>query len=865
MPRLNRLTSLLLGCLLGAGLLFTEYWLLLEHDRAERLQEQQHWGALGTGLVVVQLEDALEHTRIMAQQLASNGQARGLAEMARRVVREDSVFAGIGTVALVEQNQRDAFENRIATSIRFLKNQHLQPSPVQLQYYPVASYLPDDANALPQGLDLSHLGDSKWLLDLARRSDQPMLLPSQLSGLGGIRLDIITRLGDDHTLLLLNLRQDKLMQPIGNELITDNPLHHVRLLIWSKNQPDVPLLDSAPGRPIPTEPPMFSRRSKVGGNELLLGAYSLQPVQPLLSPMAWTVLIASSATLALLLLLQQRQLLANRQLHEQLKQQQLLLEQNNRTLREQISDRVMSEQALAQSEARQRAILEASSDAIILIDRSGHILQTNPAAAKLVEQSAHSLENLPAGVLFPDLYNPDPGHAFEQTASQHEGRPFETRLLRSDEQQLPVELSLSRVVMPDDWFYVTVCRDISRRKEQEEALIQLKNSLAEQVEVQSRQLAALLDASPLAMAYIVDRNLRQVNHAFLELFQQQGQDVIGRPTMPYFENPEQWERTGKALYSLLNDGKVVQTEVRLRTGKGQLFWCRLHGRAVNPSVPKLGTIWVYLDISAQRSLEETLRHAKILAEETSRAKTEFLANMSHELRTPLHAILGFTEMGQLRAQSLGEAKLEQYFTRINTSGSRLLTLLNDLLDMAKMEVGRMDYNIGRGNLSQCLREACDEMTPMASRNQIRIDLECAPETLAADIDPFRIGQVIRNLLSNAVKFSPAGSEIRVRALLDEQDGQEWAHVSVADSGPGIPEKELETIFDKFIQSSTTKTGAGGTGLGLAISREIIHAHHGRIIADNLPDSGAIFTFSIPSHFQRNLEEGTPDASQTLAR
>ncbi|OHX12371.1 ATP-binding protein [Chromobacterium sphagni] len=865
MPRLNRLTSLLLGCLLGAGLLLTEYWLLLEHDRAERLQEQQHWGALGTGLVVLQLEDALEHTRIMAQQLAGNSQAHGLSELARRVVRDDSLFAGIGTVALVEQNQRDAFENRIATSIRFLKNQHLQLSPAQLQYYPVASYLPDDANALPQGLDLSHQGDSKWLLDLARRSDQPMLLPSQPSGPGSTRLDIITRLGDDHTLLLLNLRQDKLMQPIGNELITDNPLHHVRLLIWSKSQPDIPLLDSSPGRPIPTEPPMFSRRSKVGGNELLLGAYSLQPVRPLLSSMAWTLLIASTWTLALLLLLQQRQLQANRRLRKQLQLQQQQLEQNNRTLREQIGDREMSEQALAQSEARQRAILQASSDAIILIARSGHIMQANPAAARLVEQSAQSLENLPVGVLFPELYNPDPNSVFEQIARQHEGRPFETSLLRSDELQLPVELSLSRVVMPDDWFYVTVCRDISLRKEQEEALIRLKNSLAEQVEVQSRQLAALLDASPLAMAYIVDRNLRQVNHAFLELFQQQGRNVIGHSTMPYFESREQWERTGRALYSLLNDGKVVQTELQLRTGKNKLFWCRLHGKAVNPSVPKLGTIWVYQDISAQRSVEETLRHAKILAEETSRAKTEFLANMSHELRTPLHAILGFTEMGQLRAHSLGEVKLEQYFTRINTSGSRLLTLLNDLLDMAKMEVGRMDYTISRGNLTQCLREACDEMTPLASLNQIRIDLECSPEMLAADIDPFRIGQVIRNLLSNAVKFSPNGAEIRVQAQLAEQDGQEWVHVSVADAGPGIPEKELETIFDKFIQSSTTKTGAGGTGLGLAISREIIHAHHGRISADNLPAGGAIFAFSIPRHFQRNLEEGTPDASQTLAR
>ncbi|AXE29655.1 histidine kinase [Chromobacterium phragmitis] len=853
MPRLNRLSSLLLCCLLGMGLLLGEYGLLLEHDREERQQQLQHWGALGTGIVVLQMQNALEHSRVLAQQLASDP-GRGLTELARRVVRDDSVFAGIGTVELVEQNRRSAFENRIATSIRILQNHHLQASPIQLQYYPVASYLPDDANALPQGLDLSRSGNAKWVLDLARRSDLPMLLSGQPLDSGSSRLDVVTRLGNDHTLLLLHLRQDKLIQPISNELISGNPLHHVRLLVWGKSQPDRPLLDSSPGRPLPTDSPIFSRHSTLGGAELQLGAYALRPVRAQLGPVAWSILAASALMLAALLLMQHRQLRAQLREEAQAEQLRQQLLENDRTLREQISDREQSEQALAQSEARQRAILQASSDAIILIDRSGHIIQANPAAAKLVEQSAQSLENLPVGVLFPELYNASPEHAFEHTAQRHEGRPFEAHLSRSDAQHLPVELSLSRVVMPDDWFYVTVCRDISRRKEQEEALIKLKNSLAEQVEVQSRQLAALLDASPLAMAYIVDRHLRQVNHAFLELFQQQGMDVIGHPTMHYFENPEQWERTGKALYSLLNDGKVVQTEVKLRTGKGQLFWCRLHGRAVNPSVPKLGTIWVYQDISAQRAVEETLRHAKILAEETSRAKTEFLANMSHELRTPLHAILGFTEMGQLRAQGMGETKLEQYFARINTSGSRLLTLLNDLLDMAKMEVGRMEYAIGRGNLTQCLREAGDEMTPLGARNQIQLQLVCEPDLLIADIDPFRMGQVIRNLLSNAIKFSPPGSEIRIQAHQVEREGQDWIMVSVEDSGPGIPDKELETIFDKFIQSSTTKTGAGGTGLGLAICREILHAHHGWITAGNLPGGGAIFTFAIPRHFQLMKEE-----------
>ncbi|UGA40415.1 response regulator [Chromobacterium haemolyticum] len=191
----------------------------------------------------------------------------------------------------------------------------------------------------------------------------------------------------------------------------------------------------------------------------------------------------------------------------------------------------------------------------------------------------------------------------------------------------------------------------------------------------------------------------------------------------------------------------------------------------------------------------------MLAEENSRAKTEFLANMSHELRTPpLHAILGFTEMGQARSRGQNDDKMAQYFSRIQSSGNRLLTLLNDLLDLAKMEVGRMEYTMSRNNLCQCLRDICDEMTPLAALNEIRIDLNCSPEPLNADIDPFRIGQVMRNLLSNAIKFSPRGGEIGVNACLRQDADGENILVTVEDAGPGVPESELESIFDKFIQS-----------------------------------------------------------------
>lgn len=862
---MNRLSSLMVSGLLSACLLSAEYWLMINDERAELIDRQHYWGELSAELLRVRLQAMLDHSALLAQSLANSPQPRALAELARGTIRDDTPFGGLGIVEYVRPEQREAFENRIANSIRVLQDRHLTPSPRRPLYYPVSSYLPDDSNALPQGLDLGGIGNARRKMDLARHSTQPVLMPTALPGSNGSRLDIVARLNDDDTLLLLNLRKDKLIQDSQRDPGTSSPLRHVRIVAWAQEQPDSPLLDSQPTQPLPSAPPLYTIRHNLGGNELLFGTYPLDNLAPQPRLTHWAILATTAGFLLALFWLQQRQALSRQRMQDQLKRNQQQLEMNTRTLREQINDRVMSEQALAQSEARQRAILQASSDAIILIDHRGLVLQLNPAAARLIGQSADTMRQLPIGKLLDELHDRNPARSFEHIAQEHEGRPFEANLRRSDEHLLPVELSLSRVTLPDDWFYVVVCRDISIRKEQEAALIELKNSLAEQVEVQSRQLSALLDASPMAMAYIVERNLIQVNRAFLDLFEQREAAILGHSTLPFFESPEQWERTGKALYSLLNDGKVVQTEQRLRTGTGKLFWCRLYGKAINPSVPKLGTIWLYQDFSAQRALEETLRHAKVLAEENSRAKTEFLANMSHELRTPLHAILGFTEMGQARSRNQDDDKMEQYFSRIQSSGNRLLTLLNDLLDLAKMEVGRMEYTIGHHNLCQCLRDICDEMTPLAALNDIHIYLSCAPDKLSADIDPFRIGQVMRNLLSNAIKFSPHGGEIHVNAELRQDAARESVIVTVADSGPGVPESELETIFDKFIQSSSTKTGAGGTGLGLAICREIIAAHHGSIFASNLPALGALFTFIIPRVSPADASEDPDHAPQTTAR
>jgi signal transduction histidine kinase len=250
-----------------------------------------------------------------------------------------------------------------------------------------------------------------------------------------------------------------------------------------------------------------------------------------------------------------------------------------------------------------------------------------------------------------------------------------------------------------------------------------------------------------------------------------------------------------------------------------------------------------------------LRLAKEAAEQASQLKSEFLANMSHELRTPMHSILSFSRFGINKLDTTSLEKLGYYFTRIQESGTRLLGLLNDLLDLSKLEAGRMEIKPGKNDIARLTDTCVQEMEACAQEKGVRISIvppRC--ETIAC-FDAIRIGQVITNLLSNAIKFTSQGKAIFISYSEDSlfagrrktDKGKVSAlRLTIRDEGIGIPEGELKTVFDKFIQSSKTKTGAGGTGLGLAICKEIIDGHRGCIWAENGSEGGAIFCFVVPT-------------------
>ncbi len=252
---------------------------------------------------------------------------------------------------------------------------------------------------------------------------------------------------------------------------------------------------------------------------------------------------------------------------------------------------------------------------------------------------------------------------------------------------------------------------------------------------------------------------------------------------------------------------------------------------------------------------QDLVKAKEIAEQSNRAKSMFLSNMSHELRTPMHAILSFGKlgMGKSEQENCSVAKLHHYFECIVTSSERLMPLINDLLDLSKLESGKLHLTLGTYDLLELVRKVVNEINILAVQKNILIDMREVASGLRVECEEHRIMQVIRNLLSNAIKFSPQESSIRLVAmpavLNGRRENDDFRRPAIAleviDAGIGIPESELETVFHEFVQSSKTRTAAGGTGLGLAICREIIATHGGTIQAFNNEEKGCRIRMVLP--------------------
>jgi signal transduction histidine kinase len=229
-------------------------------------------------------------------------------------------------------------------------------------------------------------------------------------------------------------------------------------------------------------------------------------------------------------------------------------------------------------------------------------------------------------------------------------------------------------------------------------------------------------------------------------------------------------------------------------------------------------------------------------ENASQHKSDFLANMSHELRTPLNAVIGFSQV--LREGMVGEVneKQKEYLEDILSSGNHLLSLINDVLDLSKVEAGQVELEIAPFSLQEALERGVVMVRERATNHGVQLTLATNGDVDMVAGDERRIRQVIFNLLSNAVKFTPAGGAVDVRAT--QANGE--VQVSVRDTGPGIAEEDRERVFEEFQQTTAGIEQREGTGLGLALSKRLVELHGGRIWVDSELGKGSTFVFTLPA-------------------
>lgn len=370
-------------------------------------------------------------------------------------------------------------------------------------------------------------------------------------------------------------------------------------------------------------------------------------------------------------------------------------------------------------------------------------------------------------------------------------------------------------------------RDNSDKKKTEE---ELKNS--------QNMLESVLQSIPGTLVVLDKKyNILASNWHGLKKHQSKHPDAKNKCHELYWHRDKPCEECHAR--KVFESGKPIRTEIFNKNDNGYK-----EIRAY-PVLNDLGAVRYVIehiqDITQRKQSEEKMLIAKLKTEATQQLKTDFLSKVSHELKTPMIGILGFSKLGVERYKKVTKEKLKSYFTTILESGEKLQILLNNLVDLSQLEVGKIDYDLQNEKLSMVTTIILNEMFTLLNERRIKVDFQKPDFSDHVLVDVDRIGKVIRNLITNAIKFSKPGTSIKLK--ISRQKDQ--ILFSVIDTGDGIPENELKLIFEKFIQSSRTKSNSGGRGLGLAISKQIVTDHKGEIWAENHPQGGSVFKFVLP--------------------
>ena len=386
--------------------------------------------------------------------------------------------------------------------------------------------------------------------------------------------------------------------------------------------------------------------------------------------------------------------------------------------------------------------------------------------------------------------------------------------------------------------------DITKRKEAEA-----------QARQSEERFSKAFRASPMAISItrLADGLFADVNDSFLQLLGYRRDEVIGRTAFDLHIFDHVAERT-ELIQKLLDEGEIKNREITTRTKSGEVIHVLFSTETIELDGESFALATI-LDITDRKRAEEQIlklnaelehrvQERTTELERALRAKDEFLANMSHELRTPLNAILGLSEsLSEHIAGPLNE-KQDRYVKTISESGAHLLSLISDILDLARIESGQVVLNINGVDVHQVCQASLRMINQQAHKKEQRVKFEIDSGIDTIWVDERRLKQILVNLLSNAVKFTPAGGELGLTVRGDPKEKR--VMFTVWDHGIGIREIDLERLFQPFVQlDSSLAREAPGTGLGLSLVAQMVRLHGGSVSVESQPDEGSRFTVTLP--------------------
>ena len=556
--------------------------------------------------------------------------------------------------------------------------------------------------------------------------------------------------------------------------------------------------------------------------------------------------------------------------------------------------------SLQQSEARKAAILETALDCIVAIDENSRIIEWNPAAEKTF---GHTRDEA-LGQILPELIIPPAlreAHLkgmeryFQTGEAVVLGQRVEVPALHRDGHEFPVELSVTRIEGAGPPLFTAYLRDISARKQAEAELAASARLAVLRAQVglalnRSDDLEEMLTSCAQAIVDHLDATFARVwtlDELENVLYLRASAGMYTRSNRPDERVPVGQFKVGMIAQNrrpyltnqVVGDPRVADQEWATResmvafAGYPLLVENRLLGvlgmfaqhELSDDVLTSLSTVADAIALGVERKRAQTeLERAKARAEEASRTKSLFLANMSHELRTPLNAILGYSEMLEEEALDLELENFGPDLGRINAAGKHLLALINDILDLSKIEAGKMDLFLEEFDLSAIIHEVSTLAKPLIEKNNNALEVEIAPDLGAMFADQTKVRQCLFNLLSNAAKFTENGEvKLRVRretiAALDEATSRQWLVFEVQDSGIGMSADQILQLFQAFTQADASTTRKfGGTGLGLALTRRFCQMMGGDVNVYSVPGQGSTFTINLPAQVSAEaVSEGEP--------